>query len=90
MLRNHPEIKGFTVRSCLTYVEVFYHVAVRGTKSYNAQAKQVPDDQKTLRNSMLMYSLVQLAFRHTANAGYVALPAAISGGLLPATLPGQR
>jgi len=37
------------VRSCLTYVEaVFYRTSpFRGTKSYNAQAKQVPDDQKT-------------------------------------------
>jgi len=38
---------------------------------------------------MLMYSILAAGIPHTANAGYVALPAAISGGLLP-TLPGQR
>jgi len=73
---------------------VFYRTSpFRGTKSYNAQAKQVPDDQKTFTTefSMLMYSNWFCSWHsaHT-NAGYVALPAAISGGLLPATLPGQR
>lgn len=45
-----PKSKGFTwlYEAALPYVEaVFYRTApFRGTKSYNAQAKQVPDDQK--------------------------------------------
>jgi len=80
--------------AALPYVEAVYRTSpFRGTKSYNAQAKQVPDDQKTFTTefSMLMYSSgCSWHSAHTANAGYVALPAAISGGLLPATLPGQR
>jgi len=40
--------------AALPYVEaVFYRTSFRGTKSYNAQAKQVPDDQRlSLRNSL--------------------------------------
>ncbi|MBD2773808.1 CO2 hydration protein [Iningainema tapete] len=49
--------KGFTwlYEAALPYVEaVFYRTApFRGTKSYNAQAKQVPDDQKDFHYGIL-------------------------------------
>jgi CO2 hydration protein len=52
-----PKSKGFTwlYEAALPYVEaVFYRtVPFRGTKSYNAQAKQVPDDQKDFHYGIL-------------------------------------
>ncbi|BAU62840.1 CO2 hydration protein [Stanieria sp. NIES-3757] len=52
-----PKSKGFTwlYEAALPYVEaVFYRTApFRGTKSYNAQAKQVPDDQKDFHYGIL-------------------------------------
>jgi CO2 hydration protein len=52
-----PESKGFTwlFEAALPYVEaVFYRTApFRGTKSYNAQAKQVPADQKEFHYGIL-------------------------------------
>jgi len=66
---DHPEIKGFMwlYEAATLCGSCFYRTSpFRGTKSYNAQAKQVPDDQKTFTTefSMLMYSQwVQLAFR---------------------------
>lgn len=52
-----PKSKGFTwlYEAALPYVEaVFYRTApFRGTKSYNAQAKQVPSDQKDFHYGIL-------------------------------------
>ena len=52
-----PKSKGFTwlYEAALPYVEaVFYRTApFRGTKSYNAQAKQVPDRQKDFHYGIL-------------------------------------
>jgi CO2 hydration protein len=52
-----PKSKGFTwlYEAALPYVEaVFYRTApFRGTKSYNAQAGQVPDDQKDFHYGIL-------------------------------------
>ncbi|HAG82369.1 MAG TPA: carbon dioxide transporter [Cyanobacteria bacterium UBA12227] len=52
-----PKSKGFTwlYEAALPYVEaVFYRTApFRGTKSYNAQAKQVPSDQKDFHYGVL-------------------------------------
>lgn len=52
-----PKSKGFTwlYEAALPYVEaVFYRTApFRGTKSYNAQAKQVPEDQKDFHFGIL-------------------------------------
>ncbi len=52
-----PKSKGFMwlYEAALPYVEaVFYRTApFRGTKSYNAQAKQVPDDQKDFHYGIL-------------------------------------
>ncbi|NJN86217.1 MAG: CO2 hydration protein [Leptolyngbyaceae cyanobacterium SL_7_1] len=52
-----PKSKGFTwlYEAALPYVEaVFYRTSpFRGTKSYNAQAKQVPDDQKDFHYGIL-------------------------------------
>ena len=52
-----PKSKGFTwlYEAALPYVEaVFYRTApFRGTKSYNAQAQQVPDDQKDFHYGIL-------------------------------------
>ena len=52
-----PKSKGFTwlYEAALPYVEaVFYRTApFRGTKSYNAQAKQVPEDQKDFHYGIL-------------------------------------
>lgn len=52
-----PKSKGFTwlYEAALPYVEaVFYRTApFRGTKSYNAQAKQVPDEQKDFHFGIL-------------------------------------
>jgi CO2 hydration protein len=52
-----PKSKGFTwlYEAALPYVEaVFYRTApFRGTKSYNAQAKQVPDAQKDFHYGIL-------------------------------------
>ncbi len=52
-----PKSKGFTwlYEAALPYVEaVFYRTApFRGTKSYNAQAKQVPDQQKDFHYGIL-------------------------------------
>ncbi|ACK69552.1 CO2 hydration protein [Gloeothece citriformis PCC 7424] len=52
-----PKSKGFTwlYEAALPYVEaVFYRTApFRGTKSYNAQARQVPDDQKDFHYGIL-------------------------------------
>ncbi|MBW4620283.1 MAG: CO2 hydration protein [Cyanosarcina radialis HA8281-LM2] len=52
-----PKSKGFTwlYEAALPYVEaVFYRTApFRGTKSYNAQAKEVPDDQKDFHYGIL-------------------------------------
>lgn len=52
-----PKSKGFTwlYEAALPYVEtVFYRTApFRGTKSYNAQAKQVPQDQKDFHYGIL-------------------------------------
>jgi CO2 hydration protein len=52
-----PKSKGFTwlYEAALPYVEaVFYRTApFRGTKSYNAQAKQVPDEQKDFHYGIL-------------------------------------
>lgn len=52
-----PKSKGFTwlYEAALPYVEaVFYRTApFRGTKSYNAQANQVPDDQKDFHYGIL-------------------------------------
>ncbi len=52
-----PKSKGFTwlYEAALPYVEaVFYRTApFRGTKSYNAQAKQVPTDQKDFHYGIL-------------------------------------
>jgi len=58
-----PEIKGFMGCAKLPYLmwKLFSITSpFRGTKSYNAQAKQVPDDQKTFTTefSMLMYSQI--------------------------------
>ncbi len=52
-----PKSKGFTwlYEAALPYVEaVFYRTApFRGTKSYNAQAKEVPDEQKDFHYGIL-------------------------------------
>lgn len=52
-----PKSKGFTwlYEAALPYVEaVFYRTSpFRGTKSYNAQAKEVPDDQKDFHYGIL-------------------------------------
>lgn len=52
-----PKSKGFTwlYEAALPYVEaVFYRTApFRGTKSYNAQAKQVPEEQKDFHYGIL-------------------------------------
>ncbi len=52
-----PKSKGFTwlYEAALPYVEaIFYRTApFRGTKSYNAQAKDVPDDQKDFHYGIL-------------------------------------
>ena len=52
-----PKSKGFTwlYEAALPYVEaVFYRTApFRGTKSYNAQAKQVPEDQQDFHYGVL-------------------------------------
>jgi CO2 hydration protein len=52
-----PKSKGFTwlYEAALPYVEaVFYRTSpFRGTKSYNAQAHQVPDDQKDFHYGIL-------------------------------------
>lgn len=52
-----PKSKGFTwlYEAALPYVEaIFYRTApFRGTKSYNAQAKQVPDEQKDFHYGIL-------------------------------------
>lgn len=52
-----PKSKGFTwlYEAALPYVEaVFYRTSpFRGTKSYNAQAKQVPDQQKDFHYGIL-------------------------------------
>ncbi|MDJ0799730.1 MAG: CO2 hydration protein [Calothrix sp. MO_167.B12] len=52
-----PKSKGFTwlYEAALPYVEaVFYRTApFRGTKSYNAQAQQVPEDQKDFHYGIL-------------------------------------
>lgn len=52
-----PKSKGFTwlYEAALPYVEaVFYRTApFRGTKSYNAQARQVPSDQKDFHYGVL-------------------------------------
>ena len=52
-----PKSKGFTwlYEAALPYVEaVFYRTApFRGTKSYNAQAEQVPDDQNDFHYGIL-------------------------------------
>lgn len=52
-----PKSKGFTwlYEAALPYVEaVFYRTApFRGTKSYNAQAKQVPEDQSDFHYGIL-------------------------------------
>ena len=52
-----PKSQGFTwlYEAALPYVEaVFYRTApFRGTKSYNAQAKQVPEDQKDFHYGIL-------------------------------------
>ncbi|MGK7932400.1 MAG: CO2 hydration protein [Microcystaceae cyanobacterium] len=52
-----PKSKGFTwlYEAALPYVEaVFYRTApFRGTKSYNAQANQVPDEQKDFHYGIL-------------------------------------
>jgi len=52
-----PKSKGFTwlYEAALPYVEsVFYRTApFRGTKSYNAQAKEVPDSQKDFHYGIL-------------------------------------
>jgi CO2 hydration protein len=52
-----PKSKGFTwlYEAALPYVEaVFYRTSpFRGTKSYNAQAKQIPDDQKDFHYGIL-------------------------------------
>jgi CO2 hydration protein len=52
-----PKSKGFTwlYEAALPYVEaVFYRTApFRGTKSYNAQARQVPDEQKDFHYGIL-------------------------------------
>jgi CO2 hydration protein len=52
-----PKSKGFTwlYEAALPYVEaVFYRTSpFRGTKSYNAQAKQVPDEQKDFHYGIL-------------------------------------
>ena len=52
-----PKSKGFTwlYEAALPYVEaVFYRTSpFRGTKSYNAQAKQVPQDQKDFHYGIL-------------------------------------
>ncbi|MEO1378174.1 MAG: CO2 hydration protein [Cyanobacteria bacterium J06635_10] len=52
-----PKSKGFTWlnEAALPYVEaIFYRTApFRGTKSYNAQAKQVPDEQKDFHYGIL-------------------------------------
>ncbi|MBC8120284.1 MAG: CO2 hydration protein, partial [Gemmatimonadaceae bacterium] len=52
-----PKSKGFTwlYEAALPYVEaVFYRTApFRGTKSYNAQAKQVPEDQQDFHFGIL-------------------------------------
>jgi len=52
-----PKSKGFTwlYEAALPYVEaVFYRTSpFRGTKSYNAQAKQIPDNQKDFHYGIL-------------------------------------
>ncbi|MEL7417295.1 MAG: CO2 hydration protein [Cyanobacteria bacterium J06643_13] len=52
-----PKSKGFTwlYEAALPYVEaIFYRTSpFRGTKSYNAQAKQVPDEQKDFHYGIL-------------------------------------
>ena len=52
-----PKSKGFTwlYEAALPYVEaIFYRTApFRGTKSYNAQARQVPDEQKDFHYGIL-------------------------------------
>jgi CO2 hydration protein len=52
-----PKSKGFTwlYEAALPYVEaVFYRTApFRGTKSYNAQVRQVPEDQKDFHYGIL-------------------------------------
>lgn len=52
-----PKSKGFTwlYEAALPYVEaVFYRTSpFRGTKSYNAQAREVPDDQKDFHYGIL-------------------------------------
>ncbi len=52
-----PKSKGFTwlYEAALPYVEaIFYRTApFRGTKSYNAQAKEVPDNQKDFHYGIL-------------------------------------
>lgn len=52
-----PKSKGFTwlYEAALPYVEaIFYRTSpFRGTKSYNAQAKEVPDDQKDFHYGIL-------------------------------------
>ncbi len=52
-----PKSKGFTwlYEAALPYVEaIFYRTSpFRGTKSYNAQAKQVPDEQKNFHYGIL-------------------------------------
>jgi len=92
MLRNHPEIKGFMwLLKLLTYVEAVARRSGVQSLTMPRRSKSLTIKRLSLRNSMLMYSQwVSWHSAHTANAGYVALPAAISGGLLPATLPGQR
>jgi len=49
---NHQRLH-VAVRSCLYVEAVFYRTSpFRGTKSYNAQAKQVPDDQRLSLRSL--------------------------------------
>jgi CO2 hydration protein len=93
-----PKSKGFMwlYEAALPYVEaVFYRTSpFRGTKSYNAQAKQVPDEQKDFhyRDSLCrcLPSRNGWYSTNTVDAGYAALPPPLLSGLLQSTLPGRR
>ena len=91
-----PKSEGFTwlYEAALPYVEaVFYRTApFRGTKSYNAQAGQVPAEQADFHYGILYADVFPVGSAgipsHPADAGHAAFPAALPGGDLTATTNG--
>lgn len=84
-----PKSEGFTwlYEAALPYVEaVFYRTApFRGTKSYNAQAGQVPEVQADFHYGILyadVFPVGSAGIPHAADAGHAAFPAALPHGAL--------